>query len=76
MSIRNFINFGGHSAEAEAVRRSQAVIEFEPSGKIISANALFLDCIGYSLGEIEGQHHSMFVDTAERNSAAYNAFWS
>jgi methyl-accepting chemotaxis protein len=46
MSIRNFINFGGHSAEAEAVRRSQAVIEFEPSGKIISANALFLDCIG------------------------------
>ncbi len=35
MSIRDLINMGSLAAEAAAIRRTQAVIEFEPSGKIV-----------------------------------------
>ncbi len=44
-------------------------------GTIRSANPNFLNAMGYSLGEIQGKHHSMFVDQDERNSQAYREFW-
>ncbi|MER5170545.1 methyl-accepting chemotaxis protein [Thioclava kandeliae] len=58
-----------------ALGRSQAVIEFTPEGKILTANALFLEALGYSLPEIRGQHHRIFVAEAERASSAYTLFW-
>jgi methyl-accepting chemotaxis protein len=58
-----------------AISKAQAVIEFSMDGKIVTANANFLTTLGYSLEEIKGQHHSMFVDPAERNSPEYKAFW-
>ncbi len=76
MSIRDLINMGSLAAEAAAIRRTQAVIEFEPSGKIVWANELFLQTIGYALTEIEGQHHSMFVEPGERAGADYQRFWT
>jgi methyl-accepting chemotaxis protein len=75
MSIRDLMKMGAHAAEAAAIRRTQAVIEFDPSGKILGANDLFLQTIGYGLAEIEGQHHAMFVDAGERASPEYQAFW-
>jgi methyl-accepting chemotaxis protein len=63
------------AAQAEAINRSQAVIEFGMDGTIISANKLFLDALGYTLTEIRGKHHSLFVDPAERDGAAYRTFW-
>jgi methyl-accepting chemotaxis protein len=63
------------SAWLKAIDRSQAVIEFSPDGTILSANQNFLDTVGYTLGEIKGRHHSMFVDPAEREGAAYRALW-
>lgn len=54
-------------AKLEALDRSQAVIEFEPDGTILRANDNFLGAIGYSLEEIKGKHHSMFVDPEEAN---------
>ncbi|EHQ99508.1 methyl-accepting chemotaxis protein [Bradyrhizobium sp. WSM471] len=63
-------------ALAAAINRSQAVIEFKRDGTIVTANRNFLDAMGYSLGEIEGKHHSIFVETAERESAAYREFWT
>lgn len=67
---------GNHAvAEAEAIRRSQAVIEFDLDGRILSANKPFLDTVGYTLDEIVGRHHSMFVDPAEVQGAAYKEFW-
>ncbi|MCM5557209.1 PAS domain-containing methyl-accepting chemotaxis protein [Pleomorphomonas sp. JP5] len=63
------------SAVLDSLGRSQAVIEFEPSGKIITANAHFLKALGYDLAEIVGRHHSMFVDPAEARTDAYAAFW-
>lgn len=63
-------------ALAAAIDRSQAVIEFKLDGTIVTANRNFLDAMGYSLGEIEGKHHSIFVEPAERESAAYREFWT
>ena len=62
-------------AEAEAIRRSQAVIEFTPDGRVIDANALFLKAVGYSLEEIRGQHHRLFVSPEDAASSAYAEFW-
>ena len=58
-----------------ALQRSQAIIEFSLDGRIISANKNFLDTLGYSLDEIRGQHHSMFVEPANRQTPEYRAFW-
>lgn len=58
-----------------AFDRSQAIIEFTPSGEILSANENFLSALGYALSEIQGQHHKMFVDSVEAASSSYQAFW-
>ena len=63
-------------ALADALGRSQAVIEFGMDGTILTANDNFLTALGYSLGEIQGKHHSMFVDPSERDGAAYREFWA
>ena len=61
--------------QAAALSRSQAVIEFNLDGTIITANENFLKTVGYSLAEIQGKHHSMFVEPAMRDGAAYREFW-
>jgi len=58
-----------------AIGNSQAVIEFGLDGRVQTANENFLRTLGYSLQEIQGQHHSLFVDPQERASPAYSAFW-
>jgi methyl-accepting chemotaxis protein len=63
------------AAKFEALNRSQAVIEFNPDGTILTANANFLTAMGYTLPEVQGQHHAMFVEPAYRDSVAYRAFW-
>ncbi|MEC8525030.1 MAG: PAS domain-containing protein, partial [Pseudomonadota bacterium] len=47
-----------------AIEKSQASIEFNMDGTIITANQNFLDAMGYRLDEIQGQHHRMFVSPA------------
>ncbi len=63
-------------AQAAAIRKSQAVIEFKLDGTIITANENFLGAMGYSLAEIRGRHHSVFVDPTTRDSADYREFWA
>ncbi|MBY3347138.1 methyl-accepting chemotaxis protein [Rhizobium laguerreae] len=58
-----------------AMSRSQAIIEFDLTGKILTANANFCAALGYQLSEIVGQHHRMFVEPAEASSADYREFW-
>jgi len=64
------------AAQAAAIDRSQAVIEFGMDGTIIAANQNFLDVFGYTLAEVKGRHHSMFVEPELRDSAAYREFWA
>ncbi|RYZ96850.1 MAG: PAS domain S-box protein, partial [Moraxellaceae bacterium] len=59
-----------------ALYQAQAVIEFEPNGTILHANDLFLSTVGYSLMEIQGRHHSMFLDSEQKNSHEYSRFWA
>ena len=54
---------------------SQAVIQFRMDGTVLDANENFLKVMGYTLDEIKGKHHSMFVEPAYRASAEYKAFW-
>jgi len=63
-------------AEIEAIGRSQAMIEFDMDGRILTANDIFLNVMGYTLDEVRGQHHSMFVDEAYRHSPEYRDFWA
>ena len=59
-----------------AISRAQAVIEFNMDGTIVTANDNFLSAMGYSLAEVQGKHHSMFVTPADRDSGAYREFWA
>ena len=65
-------NFEGQLA---AIHKSQAVIEFTMNGIVITANQNFLHALSYSIDEIKGKHHSMFVDPTYRNSRDYVMFW-
>jgi methyl-accepting chemotaxis protein len=60
----------------KALHRVQAIIEFDLDGTIRTANANFTNALGYSLSEIQGAHHRMFVLPAEANSPDYQRFWS
>lgn len=64
------------ASQSNAISRAQAVIEFDMDGTVLTANDNFLKTLGYSLDEIRGKHHSMFVGPSERDSAAYQEFWA
>ncbi|UMY16698.1 PAS domain-containing methyl-accepting chemotaxis protein [Methylobacterium organophilum] len=64
------------TSKLKAIDASQALIEFDLDGKVVTANANFLAALGYRLEEIQGQHHSLFVDPAERESDGYRQFWA
>lgn len=58
-----------------AIARSQCIIEFDLSGQVLTANDNFLKLTGYTLDEIQGQHHRLFIDRDEAKSGAYRQFW-
>lgn len=64
------------ASQLKAIHRSQAVIEFELDGTIITANQNFLQALGYELHEITGRHHRMFVEPSEVGTPEYQQFWS
>jgi methyl-accepting chemotaxis protein len=73
---RQKLNSADHDGQVEAIHKSQAVIEFNLDGTIVTANQNFLDAMGYTLAEIQGRHHSLFVEPGYRESAEYKAFWA
>ena len=64
------------AGQIAAISKSQAVIEFAMDGTILFANDNFLNAMGYSLDEVRGRHHSLFVEPQERDGAAYKQFWA
>ena len=69
---REQVNLAG---QIDAISKSQAVIEFEVDGTIITANDNFLKTMGYTLDEVRGQHHRIFVDAQTKSSNEYLQFW-
>lgn len=59
-----------------ALSKSQALIEFDPRGRVLDANENFLAAVGYSRDEVVGQHHRMFMPQGEAGNPAYADFWS
>jgi len=64
-----------HNGQIAAINRVQAVIEFALDSTILHANPNFLSAVGYTLDEVRGRKHAMFVAPEERDSAAYHGFW-
>ncbi|MCZ2822642.1 PAS domain S-box protein [Modestobacter sp. VKM Ac-2977] len=59
-----------------ALDRAQAVIEFDLTGHVVTANQNFLDVMGYELDEVVGEHHRMFCDPAQADTQEYRQFWA
>ena len=70
------LRFADYEGQLAAIRRAQAVIEFDMDGTILTANEYFCTTVGYQLDEIQGKHHSLFVDASYAKSLDYQKFWS
>ncbi|MBC06275.1 PAS domain-containing protein [Thalassospira sp.] len=68
-------SFADLQGKVDAIEHSQAVIEFDLAGNVLTANYNFLVAMGYSQSEVVGKHHSMFVDPEYAASSEYRAFW-
>ena len=62
--------------QIEAINRSNAAIELDMEGIILAANNQFLELMGYTLEEIKGKHHSIFVSEEYKQSKEYKTFWA
>ncbi len=69
-------NITGEKLKADAISKSQAVIDFNLDGIIVFANENFLKTVGYTLDEIKGKHHRIFCEDSYTNSSAYREFWN
>ncbi len=67
---------GDFERQVIAISKAQAVIEFQVDGTVVTANEYFLAIVGYSQAEIQGQHHSIFVDPTFANSHEYKDLWA
>ena len=59
-----------------AISKAQAILELSLDGTVLTANSNFLSAFGYSLDEVRGRHHSLFVDASQSDSADYRSMWS
>ena len=61
--------------QVRAINKAQAVIEFDLDGNVLTANDKFLAAIGYTLPEIKGRNHRLFVEPGYAASHEYKLFW-
>ncbi|MFO0902044.1 MAG: PAS domain-containing methyl-accepting chemotaxis protein [Pirellulales bacterium] len=64
-----------YQGQIEAIKRSQAVAEYDLAGNLIDANSIFLKTVGYSIEELRGRSHGLLVDESTRDSAEYRELW-
>lgn len=74
-AAQNAADIAQNKELAETLMRVQAVIWFKPDGTILDANPNFCNAVGYTLEEIRGKHHRIFVDPEYAQSAEYREFW-
>lgn len=75
-SMQSFeVQASDYEGQIDAIGKSQAVMAYKMDGTVLSANGNYLQCLGYSLDEVEGQHHRMFCDPAYAASGEYTRFW-
>lgn len=59
----------------QALNSTLAMIEFDLTGRILTANQRFLDLMDYKMEEIKGEHHGIFVEERYGKSEEYREFW-
>ena len=59
-----------------AIDTGYAYIEFDPQGLVLKANDRFCSLLGYTLDEILGRHHRVFVEPSYAVTQAYRDFWA
>ncbi|HWA16499.1 MAG TPA: PAS domain-containing methyl-accepting chemotaxis protein [Gemmatimonadales bacterium] len=62
--------------QLQAIHQSQAVVEFDLDGTLLTANDNYLAAMGYALEEVQGRHHRMFVEPEVAGSDGYARFWA
>ncbi|MDE2580276.1 MAG: PAS domain S-box protein [Rhodospirillales bacterium] len=62
-------------AQVAAIERSQAVVQFALDGRILAANAKFLQVVGYAEAELVGRPHAALVRPEDRDTPEYQRFW-
>lgn len=68
-------NTSEFEGKLNALSKTQAIIEFNLDGTVLTANENFLKTLDYDLSEIQSKHHRMFCDSAYVNSNEYRLFW-
>jgi|GEM_PF-892513 len=58
-----------------AINKALSVVEFDLKGNILKANTNFLRLMGYEWSQVEGKHHSLFVEKEYAQSHDYRDFW-
>ena len=61
--------------QLKAINTSMATIEFDMQGKILQANDILLETLGYTQQELEGQPHSVILPADHRDSEAFESMW-
>jgi methyl-accepting chemotaxis protein len=69
------LEFANLAGQVGAINKAQAVIEFGLDSTVVTANQKFLDAVGYTLAEVKGKHHSLFVEPVYAKSPEYKRFW-
>lgn len=70
-----YIDRARAESKLEAIGRSQACAEFDLDGNVLEGNSNFLNLMKYTMDEIKGRNHRIFVDPAEAVSDKYATFW-
>jgi methyl-accepting chemotaxis protein len=65
-----------YEGQVKAIRNHQAVAQFEQDGTVIEANEIFLKAMGFTLDEVKGKHHRLFVDQDSQRTSEYQNFWT
>lgn len=64
-----------YEEQLRAIKKSNATIDFNLDGTIISANENFLELTGYSHDEVIGKNHRIFLPDDLAKSSEYRLFW-
>jgi methyl-accepting chemotaxis protein len=59
-----------------ALDKAMATVEFDLDGTVRTANENFLRIVGYTLEEIKGRQHSMFLGSAQASGPGAEDFWT
>ena len=63
------------AAHLNAIDRTLATVEYDLRGFIQKANRQYLQIMGYTMEELEGQHDKILVDPVEAEGDDYQSFW-